>query len=87
MLKYGMTKSIANAIGDKSKHMESNDNGRIIIDFENNIRIMSTHLDHKIINKETWIAPDDKTRYLTKRKHTRSIYKRCQKLQRGRGRF
>lgn len=49
--------------GGKSKHEESNENGKMLIEFaaEQKMRIMSTHFDRKDIYKSTWISPDGRT--------------------------
>ena len=62
--KIGKEKIYNSVTGGKSKHVESNENGRVLIQFaeEKSLKIKSTAFDHKDIHKETWISPDGKTR-------------------------
>lgn len=62
--KIGREEEYKNVTGGKSKHLVSNENGKILIQFaeENNLKIRSTAYDHKDIYKETWISPDGRTK-------------------------
>ncbi|XP_031334013.1 uncharacterized protein LOC116164026 [Photinus pyralis] len=66
--------------GGNSKHHESNENGKIAIQFalENKLKVMSTNFKHREIHQTTWISPDAKTKsqidhVLMESKHQRYI--------------
>lgn len=50
-------------IGKYSLHEESNENGRLLVDFamSRDMKIKSTHYQHKEIHKGTWMSPDGNT--------------------------
>lgn len=62
--KIGREEEYRNVTGGKSKHSVTNGNGTRLVEFalENNMKIVSTMFDHKDIHKETWIAPNRKTK-------------------------
>ncbi len=55
--KEGIYKHIT---GGESKHQESNDISKILIEFAegNGLKIMSTHFRRKDIYKVSWVSPD-----------------------------
>jgi len=49
--------------GKYTLHKLSNSNGEMLLEFAlgNNLKVMSTHFQHKKIHKCTWLAPDQMT--------------------------
>lgn len=64
MQRLAVKKADKKNTGGKSLHLDSNDNGRRLIELalENNMKIMSTYFDHKDIHKVTWVSPDGRTK-------------------------
>ena len=62
--KVGREEDFRHITGGKSLHKESNENGKMLIEFaeENKMKIISTHFDHKNIHKETWTSSYNKTK-------------------------
>lgn len=62
--KIGREERYKQITGGKSLHLETNENGRMVIDFaeQNNMVIRSTSFDHRDIHKVTWTSPDNKTK-------------------------
>lgn len=62
--KIGREERFKHITGGKSLHPETNENGKMVIDFaeQNNMVIRSTGFDHKDIHKVTWTSPDHRTR-------------------------
>ncbi|KAL3269070.1 hypothetical protein HHI36_008153 [Cryptolaemus montrouzieri] len=61
--KLGQEEIYRPAIGKYSKHEESNENGKKLIELatERNLRVVTTYFQHKDIYKGTWISPDNRT--------------------------
>ena len=58
--KLGKEEIYQDITGGKSLHVESNENGKKLLEFaiENNMKIIITYFDKKDIHKVTWISPN-----------------------------
>lgn len=62
--KIGREEMYRKITGGKSRHIDSNENGKLLIEFasEHSMKIVSTSFEHKNIYKETWMSPDGRTK-------------------------
>lgn len=62
--KVGREPAYRKITGGNSRHPDSNENGKCLIEFatEEEMKIVSTSFQHKDIHKTTWISPDGRTR-------------------------